>query len=104
MPKSKAAAFDENESPAHVCVVYDPKTGRVAHVHEFYGKGFKADECERQALDTVASLGRVKTAGLKVLHPAELKYEPDTMLRINTKSLEIVAKKRPASRLTKAKK
>jgi len=26
------------------------------------------------------------------------------MLRINTKSLEIVAKKRPASRLTKAKK
>jgi hypothetical protein len=101
MPRSKTAEFDENESPAHVCVVYDPKTGRVAHVHEFYGKGFKADECERQALDTVASLGRVKTAGLKVLHPTELKYEPDTMLRLNTKSLEIVAKKRLGRRPAK---
>lgn len=100
MAKSKMVQF-EDDRPAHVCVVYDSKTGRVAHVHEFYGKGFKADECERHALETVASLGRVKTAGLKVLHPPELKYEPDTMLRINTKSLEIVVKKRLARRTSK---
>jgi hypothetical protein len=85
---------DDEDRPAHVCVVYDPKTGRVAHVHEFYGTGFNEDDCERAALDTVASLGHVKTTGLKVLHPPELNYEQDTMLRVNPKSLELVAKKK----------
>jgi len=98
MPRSETVELDENERPAHTCVIYDPKTGRIAHVHEFYGKGFKPDECERHALETLSGLGHTKTAGLKVLHPAELRYEPDTMLRINTKSLEIVAKKRPVLR------
>ena len=99
MPTSKnAQLLDDESAPAHTCVIYDPKTGSVAHVHEFYGKGFKADECERHALETLDSLGHTKTAGLKVLHPTELKYEPDTMLRIDTKSLKIVAKKRPVVR------
>jgi hypothetical protein len=102
MAKSKKIDIeDDDERPAHICVVYDPKTGRVAHIHEFHGKGFKPDECEQVALKTVASLGYVKTTGLKVLHPPELSHEPDTMLRVNTKSLEIVTKKRPGRAVRK---
>src|ERR1043165_9571985 len=74
MPKSKTLLDEDEERPAHVCVVYDSKTGRVAHVHEFFGKGFKQDECERMALDTIVKLGHVKPDGLKVLHTPELKF------------------------------
>lgn len=101
MPKSNKVLDEDEETPARVCVVYDPKTGRVAHVHEFFGKGFKEEECARAALDTVASLGNVKITGLKVLHRPELKHEPDTMLRVNPKSLEIVKTKRPTRRRAK---
>lgn len=90
----KVLVEDDDERPAHVCVVYDPRTGRVVHVHEFYGRGYKARECARAALDTVASLGVVKAAGLKVLHPRELKLEPDTILRVDPESLEIVTEVR----------
>ena len=89
---------DDDERPSHVCVVYDPKTGRVAHVHEFVGKGFKKEECERMALDTVASLGHVKATGLKVLHPTEVKLDRNTTLRVNPKSLEIITAARPIRR------
>ena len=100
MPQAKKVLEedDDDDRPAHVCVVYDPKTGRVAHIHEFFGKGFKPDECERTALETVASLGQVKAAGLKVLHPAELKHGPDMMFRVNPKSLEILTATRPRRR------
>jgi len=98
MPKSKTLLDEDDERPAHVCVVYDPKTGRVAHVHEFFGNGFKREECERAALDTLAKVGHVKTAGLKVLHPAELKHGPDMSLRVNPKSLEILTVPRPVLR------
>ena len=98
MPKSKTLLEEDEERPAHVCVVYDPKTGRVAHVHEFFGKGFKQEECERAALDTAAKVGHIKTAGLKVLHPPELKHGPDMSLRVNPKSLEILTVARPDRR------
>ena len=95
MPESERVVDDEEGRPAHVCVVYDPGSGRVVHVHEFYGEGFKPDECARTALDTVASLRLVKTAGLKVLHRPELTLKPDTMLRVDPASLEIVTKTQP---------
>lgn len=98
MPTSKKVFDDDEERPAHVCVVYDPKDGHVVHVHEFFGKGFKPDECARTALDTVKSLGLVKAAGFKVLHPPELKHGPDVMLRVNPASSEIVTVKRPSLR------
>ena len=101
MPKSKTVLDEDEERPAHVCVVYDSKTGRVAHVHEFFGKGFKQDECERAALDTIVKLGHVKTAGLKVLHPPELKFGPGRTLRVDPKSLEIVMAERPDRRRSK---
>ncbi|HZN00648.1 MAG TPA: hypothetical protein VFB70_14700 [Pyrinomonadaceae bacterium] len=101
MPTSKTVLDEDEERPAHVCVVYDPKTGRVAHVHEFFGKGFKQDECERAALATVTKLGHIKTAGLKVLHPPELKLGPDMTIRVDPKSLEIVVAERPKRRRSK---
>ena len=94
----KALEEDDDERPSHTCVVYDPKTGRVAHVHEFVGKGFKKEDCERMALDTVKSLGHVKATGLKVLHPPELKLDRNTTLRVNPKSLEIITAVRPIRR------
>ena len=101
MPTSKTVLDEDEDRPAHVYVVYDPKTGRVAHVHEFFGRGFKQVECERMALDTVEKLGRVRTAGFKVLHPPELKFGPDRTLRVNPKSLEIVMAERPDRRRSK---
>src|ERR1051326_6638483 len=99
--KAKTVLDEDEERPAHVCVVYDSKTGRVAHVHEFFGKGFKQDECERMALDTVVKLGHVKPGGLKVLHPPELKFGPGRTLRVDPKSLEIVMAERPDRRRSK---
>jgi len=95
MPKPTDLLDEDEGRPAHVCVVYDPRTGRVVHVHEFFGEGFKQEECARAALETVASLGRVKASGLKVLHPRELKLEPEMTLRVDVKSQEIVTEMRP---------
>lgn len=96
MPRVKKVLDEDEGRPAHTCVVYDPKSGRVVHVHEFFGEGFKPEECARAALDTVASLGHPEAAGLKVLHPPKLKYGPDMTLRVNPKSLKIATAARPS--------
>jgi hypothetical protein len=93
------ALEDEADArPAHVSVVYDPGNGRVVHVHEFFGTGFKADDCARTALDTVASLGLEKPADLKVLDARDVKFGPDTMLRVDLASLQVVTTTRPRRR------
>jgi hypothetical protein len=100
MSKANKPLDDETDDPrpAHICVVYDPKSGRVVHVHEFIGRRFEREECARMAIDTVAQIGEVKTTGLKVLHPPELKTGPDTTLRVNPKTLAIIAENRPTRR------
>jgi hypothetical protein len=99
MAKGKKVLDEEDGAPqTHICVVYDRKDGRVVHVHEFFGRSFEPMEYARMALDTVASLARVKTAGLKVLHAPTLKIKPETVLRVDLASLKIIAKKRPDRR------
>jgi hypothetical protein len=99
MAKGKKVLNKEDGAPqAHICVVYDRKDGRVVHVHEFFGRCFEPTEFARMALDTVESLGRVKTAGLKVLHAPTLRIKPETVLRVDLASLKIIAKKRPDRR------
>jgi hypothetical protein len=86
---------DDTERAAQICVVYDPRTGRVVHTHEFFGTGFNREECARMALDTVERLGRDKTAGLEVLHPPELQWGPDMTLRVDLTSKQLVTKAVP---------
>ena len=90
---------DDNERPAQICVVYDPRTGRVVHAHEFYGTGLKREDCVRMALQTVERLGGEKTAGLEVLHPPELQTRRDTMLRVDLKSKQLVTQDMPSRRI-----
>jgi hypothetical protein len=85
---------DEEETPAHVTVVYDPRDGRVAHVHEFFGKGFDPDECAQVALGTIQSFG-LPTDGLEVLHPARFRMREGMRFRVDLKSRKVVASPAP---------
>lgn len=98
-PNTNPDLEDDNERPAQICVVYDPRTGRVVHAHEFYGTGYKPEDCARMALKTVEGLGRDTTAGLEVLHPPELQMGRDTMLRVDLKSKRLVTEIRPWRRI-----
>lgn len=85
----------DEETPAHVTVVYNPRDGEVVHVHEFYGKSFDPNECARAALKIVASLG-LPTHGLEVLHPSGFRMRPDITLKVDLKSRQVVATPTPS--------
>jgi hypothetical protein len=86
--------IDEDETPAHVTVVYDPQNGRVVALHEFYGGTFNADECAQAALKTAASVG-LATEGMAVLHPSGFRMRHDTVLKVDLKSRQLVATSAP---------
>jgi hypothetical protein len=85
---------EEAPPPSHVCVVYDPSDGRVVHTHGFIGESFDPDECAQMALDTVKSLGIVKSDsdGLKVLHaPRGFELLPQAQLHVDLNSNELLS-------------
>jgi hypothetical protein len=76
-----------------ICVLYDPKDGRVVHNHKvlvFPGaKKVDEKEVERRALERAASFGR-DPSKLKALHVSEKQCNPSSMYRVDLISLTLV--------------
>ena len=82
--------------PSRVCVVYDPRNGRIVHGHVFVGEGTGLfgpegrEERERETLDG-ARRNHGDVSRLKVLHvPAEFRMARDVAYRVDTKSQRLV--------------
>ncbi len=82
--------------PSHVCVVYDPRDGRVVHGHEFVGEGdglFGRDGREERERETLEGARRNHgdTSRFRVLHvPSDFRFAPNVAYRVDTTSEQLV--------------
>ena len=84
---------DSKPEDVKICVLYDPKDGRVAHHHAVatYPGGRRVDEkeVERRTLARAASLG-TNTSKLKALHVSENDCNLSHSYKVNIKTLTLV--------------
>ena len=84
---------EKNKAPqTHVCVVYDPRDGRIIHGHEFVGDGTGlfgpegSDEREQQTLEG-ARRNHGVVPHLRVFHaPKDFRFAPNVSYRVDTAS------------------
>jgi len=83
-----------------VCVLYDPKNGRIVHNHMVItfpgGQRVDEKETERRAFMHAAKLGR-DTSKLKALHVSEKDCQPSSAYRVDLKTLKLVKLPKPAA-------
>jgi hypothetical protein len=90
---SPTKAGNTKPEDVKVCVLYDPKDGRVVHNHKvlvFQGaKTVDEKEVGRRALERAASFGR-DPSKLKALHVSEKECNPSSTYRVDLTSLTLV--------------
>ena len=76
---------------SHVCVVYDPRGGRIVHGHEFVGEGTGLfgpegrQERERETLEG-ARRNHGDVSHFRVFHaPTAFRFAPNVAYRVDTK-------------------
>ena len=81
---------------SRVCVVYDPRDGRIVHGHEFVGEGTGLfgpegrEEREHQTLEG-ARRNHGDVSLLRVFHvPTDFRFAPNVAYRIDTRSGRLV--------------
>jgi hypothetical protein len=92
---------EKKKAPSsRVCVVYDPRDGRIVHGHEFVGDGTGVfgpdgrDEREQQTLEW-ARRNHGDVARLRVLHvPANFRFATNAAYRIDTKAGRLIEHRR----------
>ena len=90
----------KNAPRSHVCVVYDPRDGRIVHGHEFVGGGaglFDPDGREERERETLEGARRNHgdLAHLRVFHaPADFRFAPNVAYRVDTRSNRLVEHRR----------
>ena len=97
--------------PSHICVIYDPKDGRIVHGHVFVGErtGLSRpdgrDARERETLEG-ARRNHGDVSRLRVLHaPADFRFAPGAAYRVDVKAGRLVERDRvPHQRLPSKKK
>jgi hypothetical protein len=81
-----------------ICVLYDPKDGRVIHHHRvvvFPGaKKVDEKEVERRTLERAARFGR-DTSKLKALHVSDKERNPSSAYRVDLRSLTLIKLPKP---------
>ena len=81
-----------------ICVLYDPKDGRIAHYHmvSTFPGGQRVDEkeVERRTLARAASFG-TDTSKLKALHVSENDCNPSHSYKVNIKTLTLIELPKP---------
>jgi len=82
-----------------LCAVYDPRDGRIVHVHEVVrwpgASGAATQGVETRALEIAAGLGH-RTARLKTLRLEPSAFAPRKRHRIDPKTLRLVVIEGPA--------
>lgn len=94
--KGKALSDDASK----VCILYDPKDGRVVHVHGVTtlqgGREVSHPELEQRAMTNAQALGR-SVEGLKALHlPLSALRQPGA-LKVNANGTGLVPSQAPAT-------
>jgi len=91
--------------PTHVCVIYDPRDGRIVHGHIFVGKSARLfgpegrEERERETLDGARRI-HGDISKLRAFHaPSDFRFAPNVGYRVDTKSNRLV--ERPTAPLGK---
>lgn len=82
--------------PSYVCIIYNPRDGRIVHGHIFVGKSARVfgpegrEERERETLDGARRIhGDVST--LRTFHvPSDFRFTPNVAYRVDTKSNRLV--------------
>ncbi len=82
-----------------ICVLYDPKDGRIAHTHEVItlpgGRKVDDEEVEARAFKRAAALGK-DTSKFKALHvKAPKDHDRSSMYRVDPNSLTLTKLRRP---------
>jgi hypothetical protein len=76
-----------------ICVLYDPKDGRIAHYHMVgtFPGGQRVDEkeVERRTVARAASFG-ADTSRLKPLHVSEKDCDPSCKYKVDIKTLNLI--------------
>jgi hypothetical protein len=84
-----------------ICILYDPKDGRIAHHHmvvTFPGaQRVDEKEVERRTLARAASFG-TDTSKLKALHVSERECHPSRRYKVDLKSLTLIELPKPELR------
>lgn len=82
--------------PSQVCVVYDPRDGRIVHGHVFVGEGAGLfgpegrDERERETLEG-ARRNHGDVSHCRILHvPADFRFDRNVAYRVDTKAERLV--------------
>lgn len=90
--------------PSHVCVVYDPRDGRIVHGHEFVGDGaglFGPDGREERERDTLEGARRNHgdVSRFRVLHVQPgFRFAPNVAYRVDTRSGRLIESSKWPSR------
>jgi hypothetical protein len=85
----------DDEPTSTLCVIYDGREGRIAHIHEFIGDGTgmfgPEGETERERIAFEFIKGREQSRDLRALHPSPgLQFEPEALYKVDPSSQEIV--------------
>jgi hypothetical protein len=95
-PSKKRETFIPND--LKVCILYDPKDGRIAHHHMVgtFPGGNRVDESEveRRARARAEKFG-TKTANLKALHVSAKDCVPSSKYKVDVHSMKLVELPRP---------
>ena len=88
---------DRKPAPqSHVCVIYNPRDGRIVHGHIFVGKSARLfgpegrEERERETLDGARRI-HGDVSKLRAFHvPSDFRFAPNVAYRVDSKSNRLV--------------
>ena len=85
--------------PSHVCIIYDPRDGRIVHGHIFVGKSARLfgpegrEERERETLDGARRI-HGDVAKLRPFHvPGDFRFAPNVAYRVDSKLNRLVERR-----------
>ncbi len=82
-----------SDESSKVCILYDPRDGRVVHVHGVTalqgGRSISEDELEQRAKSRAAAIGR-SVSGLKTLHLPISEIPHGMSLTVNSEGTGLV--------------
>jgi hypothetical protein len=89
------AAETSQQNAHHACVVYDPQSGKIHHIHQVAvlpgAESPTQHEIEERALSLARKISPHVSTGLKALHVAPQSLKPRSRHRVNLENLTIVS-------------
>ena len=91
---------DRNPAPpSHVCIIYNPRDGRIVHGHVFVGQTarlFRPEGREERERETLDGARRIHgdVSKLRAFHvPSDFRFAPNVAYRVDDKSNRLVERR-----------